>query len=128
MVDDEVGAAVDASNAAVDFYAQVGGAGGEAVNTDETDAASACLQGAEAARGGGAAFCQHFGHEGQTEVNIGQVQADGVGAAAVDAGKGVHTTGTNGEQVGADFRGFFSQEGIFADDAVVELEGLGAFF
>ena len=128
VVDHQVSRTGCAGNAAVDFDAQVGGAGGQAVNADEADAASIGFEGAEAARGGGAAFCQHFGHQGQTKVNVGQVQADGVVCAAVDTGKGVNAAATDGEQVGGDFCGGFGFGQVFADDAVVELEGFGAFF
>jgi len=128
VVDHQVSRTGCAGNAAVDFHAQVGGTGSEVVNADEADAASIGFEGAEAARRGGAAFCQHFGHQGQTKVDLGQVQANGVVCAGVDTGKGINAAAPNGEQVGGDFCGFFSQEGVFADDAVVELEGFGAFF
>ena len=128
VVDHHIGGTGGAGNATVDLDTQVGGTDAKVVHPDKTSRSSCGFEGGKAARRGGAAFCQHFSHQGQTKVNPLQRQAHGVGSAAVEAGKGINAAAANGEQVGGDFGGRFGQGNVIRVVAVVEVEHLGAFF
>ena len=119
-----------ARNSAVDLHTQVAGAGTKALQPDKADAARCRFEGAEFARHAARwrVRGQHFGHQGQTKVNLLQAQAQCTGTTAVDTGKGVQPTATNGEQIGLDFSGGFGFGGVFGDHAVVEEEALAALF
>ncbi len=89
----------------VDLDRKVAGSQRQAVHTDEADAAGRGLQRGPAACGVGAAARQPFAHQGETEVDAAEREAEGFILAAVEAGEGIDAGAADGEQVDVDLLG-----------------------